>query len=220
MKTQEVLDPQRWAERTFGSTRLKDMRRTRRAVSAATQMARDASASLPHQMQTWKDVKALYRLLDEPDVTFEALMQPHFQQTRACLPAEGVVLLIQDTTELDLSHRTKMIGIGQIGNAKGRGMLLQTVLAIVPESRTVLGCMAQKPFIRVPTPTKEQRYQRRHREHRETDVWMQMVEHVGSPPTTGLLVHVGDRGADMFPFFRACLSHAMRNELLTASEPG
>src|SRR5215470_4174708 len=76
MKTQEVLDPQRWAESTFGSAQLKDMRRTRRAVSTAAQMARDASASLPQQMQTWKDVKALYRLLDEPDATFEALMQP------------------------------------------------------------------------------------------------------------------------------------------------
>jgi hypothetical protein len=62
MKTQEVLDPPRWAERTFGSAQLKDMHRTRRAVSAAAQMARDASASLPQQMQTWKDVKALYRL--------------------------------------------------------------------------------------------------------------------------------------------------------------
>jgi len=59
MKTQEVLDPQRWAERTFGSVALKDTRRTRRAVWAATQMARNASASLPQQMQTWKDVKAL-----------------------------------------------------------------------------------------------------------------------------------------------------------------
>jgi len=69
-----------------------------------------------------------------------------------------------------------------------------------------LGCIAQKPFIRVPTPAKEQRYQRRHREHRETDVWMQMVEHVGTPATAGALIHVGDRAADMFPFFRACLS--------------
>jgi hypothetical protein len=84
-------------------------------------------------------------------------------------------------------------------------MLLQTVLAVEPESRAVLGCIAQKPFVRVRAPAQEQRYQRRHREHRETDVWMQMVEQVGSPLTAGLLVHVGDRGADMFPFFRACL---------------
>jgi hypothetical protein len=206
MKTQEVLDPQRWAEITFGSARLKDIRRTRRAVSTAAQMARDASASLPHQMQTWKDVKALYRLRGSNQMSrVLALMQPHWQQTHACLEAEPIVLLVQDTTEIDLSHRAKMSGLGQIGNAKGRGMLLQTVLAVEPESRAVLGCIAQKPFVRVRAPAQEQRYQRRHREHRETDVWMQMVEQVGSPLTAGLLVHVGDPRADMFPFFRACL---------------
>lgn len=206
MKTQEVLDPQRWAERTFGTARLKDMRRTRRAVLVATQMARDASASLPKQQRTWKEVKALYRLLDEGDVTFDALMQPHYQETRKAAQTEATVLLVQDTTEMDLSHRAKMAGIGQIGNGKGRGMLLQTVLAVVPGTRRVLGCIAQKPFVRIPAPQKEQRYQRRHREQRETDVWMEMVQQIGSLPCTGRIVHVGDRGADMFPFFRACLS--------------
>jgi hypothetical protein len=43
-------------------------------------------------------------------------MQPHWQQTHACLEAEPIVLLVQDTTEIDLSHRAKMSGLGQIGN--------------------------------------------------------------------------------------------------------
>ena len=47
MKTQEILDPQAWAESTFGQARLQDMRRTRRAVMAAAQMASDPAASLP-----------------------------------------------------------------------------------------------------------------------------------------------------------------------------
>ncbi|GHO48629.1 IS4 family transposase [Ktedonospora formicarum] len=148
----------------------------------------------------------MYRWLHEPDVTFEALVQPHQQQTRERMQAERVVLAVQDTTEIDLSHRGKMAGIGQIGNAKGRGFHLQTVLAVQPETRAVLGCLAQKPFVRLPAPKNEQRYQRRHREQRETDVWMQMIEHVGPSAADGLLVHVGDRGADMFPFFRACVS--------------
>jgi hypothetical protein len=35
---------------------------------------------------------------------------------------------------------------------------------------------------------------------------MELVKHVGSPTATGTLVHVEDRGADRFPFFRICLS--------------
>ena len=206
METTYLLHPEQWAELTFGPALLGDQRRTRRAVKAACAMARDPAASLPKQQRTWKDLKAVYRLLDEPKVTFEALMQPHWQQTCACLQAEAVVLLVQDTTEIDLSAHAGMTGLGQIGNANGRGFLLQTVLAVVPETQAVLGCLAQHPFLRVPAPKSEQRYQRRHREHRETDVWMQMVEQIGTPARAGLLVHVGDRGADMLPFFRQCLA--------------
>ncbi len=166
MNTQALLDPKSWAEQTFGGVQLHDRRRTRRTVQAASSLAENPLGSLPAQMHTWKETKALYRLLDEPDVTFAALMHPHFQQTRQQANASPVVLLVQDTTDIDLSHRRKISGVGQIGNERGRGFFVQTVLAVRPQSREVLGCMAQEPFVR--------------------------------------MVHVGDRGADMFPFFQAC----------------
>jgi hypothetical protein len=206
MNIQEVLDPKRWAEQTFGSVQLHDMRRTRRAVQAATNLAENPLGSLPAQMHTWKETKALYRLLDEPDVTFAALMQPHFQQTREQATSCPVVLLVQDTTDIDLSHRRKISGVGQIGNERGRGFFVQTVLTVRPEMREVLGCMAQEPFVRIPAPDGEQRYQRRKRDERETDVWMRQVYAIGTPASGSMWVHVGDRGADMFPFFHACRS--------------
>jgi hypothetical protein len=204
MNTQEVLDPQQWAERTFGGVQLHDMRRTGRAVKAASNLAENPLGSLPAQMHTWKATKALYRLLDEPDVTFEALMQPHLQQTREQAMSSPVVLLVQDTTDIDLSHRHKLSGVGQIGNERGRGFFVQTVLAVRPQTREVLGCMAQEPFVRVPAPEGEQRHQRLKREERETDVWIRQVHTIGTPAAGSTWVHVGDRGADMFPFFQAC----------------
>src|SRR5258706_1673167 len=204
MKTQELLDPKSWAERTFGDVQLHDLRRTRRAVKAASKLAENPLGSLPAQMQTWRETKALYRLLDEPDVSFAALMQPHLQQTRDQAHASPVVLLVQDTTDIDLSHRHKISGVGQIGNERGRGFFVQTVLAVRPETREVLGCMAQEPFVRIPAPEGEQRSQRRKREERETDVWRRQVHTIGTPAAGSVWVHVGDRGADMFPFFQAC----------------
>src|SRR2546426_2120300 len=206
MNTQELLDPQQWAERTFGSVQLQDMRRTRRAVRAATNLAENPLGSLPAQMHTWKETKALYRLLEEPDVTFAALMQPHMQETRQQAHGSGVVLLVQDTTDIDLSHRRKISGVGQIGNERGRGFFVQTVLAGRPQTREVLGCLAQEPFVRIPAPDGEQRYGRRKREERESDVWLRQVYAIGTPESGSLWVHVGDRGADMFPFFQACRS--------------
>jgi hypothetical protein len=204
MNTQNVLDPKSWAERTFGDVQLHDLRRTRRAVQAASRLAESPLESLPAQMQTWKETKGLYRLLDEPDVSFTALMQPHFQQTREQATSSPVTLLVQDTTDIDLSHRHKISGVGQIGNERGRGFFVQTVLAVRPPSREVLGCLAQEPFVRVPAPQGEQRHERLRRETRETDVWMRQVQTIGMPAAGNVWVHVGDRGADMFPFFQAC----------------
>lgn len=204
MTIQAVLDPKSWAERTFGSVRLRDLRRTRRAVQAATRLAENPLGSLPAQMQTWKATKALYRWLGEPDVTFAALMQPHFQQTRAQATATPVSLLVQDTTDIDLSHRQQISGVGQIGNERGRGFFLQTVLAVHPATGAVLGCIAQEPFVRIPAPEGEGRSERHTRAERETDVWMRQVQAIGTPDPGSTWVHVGDRGADMFPFFQAC----------------
>src|SRR5215468_5784916 len=58
MKTQELLDPKDWAERTFGGVQLHDLRRTRRTVQAATRLAEHPLGSLPAQLQTWKATKS------------------------------------------------------------------------------------------------------------------------------------------------------------------
>ncbi len=204
MNAKEMLDPECWAKRTFGPSKLKDIRRTGRAVKTAARMAENASASEPSQMQTWKDSMALYRLLNEDDVSFDALMQPHWDQTRQQINTPSVVLLVQDTTEVDLSHHPKTKGLGQVGNERGRGLYIQTVLAILPEQGEVLGCAMQEPFVRTSAPAGETRSQRRQRTERETDVWMRLVTRLGSFPAQTTVVHVGDRGADMFPFFQAC----------------
>ena len=133
--------------------------------------------------------------------------------------------MVQDTTDIDLSHRHKISGVGQIGNERGRGFFVQTVLAVRPQKREVLGCMAQEPFVRIPAPEGEQRHERRKRDQRETDVWMRQVSAIGTPEPGCMWVHVGDRGADMFPFFHACqatqthfLVRAAQNRRIEESE--
>ena len=78
------------------------------------------------------------------------MLQPHLRQTGEQANASAVVLLVQDTLVTSgRSHRHKMSGVGQIGNERVRGLFVQTVLAVRPETREVLGCMAQEPFVRI-----------------------------------------------------------------------
>lgn len=204
MNTEEIMDAPLWAQQTFGGCQLGDRRRSQRAVQAAAHMAANPSASLPAQQGSWGGVMALYRLLSQSDVTFEGLMQPHWQQTRELVQAHPVVLRVPDGTELDLSSHQKMTGLGPIGKGTTRGLLLQTMLAVLPESRAVLGCAGQEIFVRQSIPPGDTRSKRRQRAERETDVWMRQVSCLGSVAPSALAGHGGDRGADMFGFFEAC----------------
>ncbi len=164
MNPSTVLSAQEWAESTFGAVHLGDVRRTRRAVELASAIAHNPAASLPAQMPDEAALEGAYRFLQTPDVTYEQLIEPQVQQTRAQAREQQRVLLIQDTTEVDYQQHPTTTGLGPIGNGTHHGYLLQSVLAVVPESREVLGLMHQEPFLRQPAPKGETRREREQRE--------------------------------------------------------
>ncbi len=200
METNTLLCAQAWAEQTFGQVRLGHRRRTERAVKMATAIAADPAASLPKQMGSEADLHGAYRFLQTPQVSYERLMQPHVEQTRAAMAQHQQVLLIQDTTEVDYQHHPTTTGLGPIGNGTHHGFLLQTVLAVAPGSLQVLGIAHQEPFLRQPAPKGETKRQR----ERESQVWERSVEAIGVPPAGVQWIHVGDRYSDMFPFLSLC----------------
>jgi hypothetical protein len=199
MNPSTLLSARHWAEDTFGSVRLGDRRRTERAVEMACAIAHDPAASLPAQMQD----EAATQARKTPDVTYEKLLHPHVEQTREEAREHKQVLLIQDTTEVDDQPHPTTTGLGPIGNGTHHGFLLQSVLAVLPNSRQVLGLAHQEPFLRQPAPKGESKRQREQRE-RESQVWEQSVQAIGAPPAGVQWVHIGDRYSDMFPFLSLC----------------
>ena len=92
-----ALDVADWAEQQFGSCDLGDRRRTKRMVKLAAQAAAQPDATTPQQTERWADCKAAYRLFDQEDVTFDAVIAPHCALTRLVGP--GTWLVINYTTE-------------------------------------------------------------------------------------------------------------------------
>jgi transposase Tn5 family protein len=131
------------------------------------------------------------------------LIQPHLEQTREAAGKREQVLLIQDTTEADYQQHPTTTGLGPIGNGTHQGFLLQSVLAILPGTREVLGLAHQEPFLRQPVPKGETKWQRAQRE-RESQVWERSVQAIGEPPVGVHWIHIGDRYSDMFPFLWLC----------------
>jgi transposase-like protein/transposase Tn5 family protein len=196
-------DVHSWAEATFGMARLGDARRTKRVVATAAAMAAKPSQSLPKQLSNPAALKGSYRVLDEEAVSFEGLMEPHFEQSREAAGSVPLALLVQDTTELDYTFHPAASSLGPIGDGRGRGYLLHGVLGVVPASREILGLLHQEPFLRKPAPKGEKHTERLKRE-RESQVWERAVGAVGPPPDGCTWVHVGDRYSDLFDFLAAC----------------
>lgn len=194
----ENLAPEVWAQHEFGECKLGDVRRTRRAVRLAAQVAADPSASTPRQTIEWKHCKAAYRLFDEEDVTFQALTAPHQERTRQC--AAGHWLLLGDTTELEFGIHREIAGLGPTGDGGGRGFFLHSSLMVRAESAELAGLAGQEIFYRQPRDKNESRYDRVRRE-RESEVWGRVIDQVGSPPEAARWTHVFDRGADNFEVY-------------------
>ncbi len=203
MEVKDVVCAQEWAEQTYGAAQLGHVARTRRAVVIAAAMAAEPAGSVPAQQHSQAATKAVYRFCENAHVSYEALMQPHWQQTRTDASRYQQVLLVQDTTQVDYQAHPKTTGLGPIGNGTHQGFLLQSVLAIEPMSHEVLGVLQQEPFLRQPAPKQERSQQRAQRAH-EAQVWERAVAAIGSPPAGVQWIHVGDRGSDDFAFMRAC----------------
>jgi hypothetical protein len=204
MNEQDLQEPENWASTTFGAAELGDQRRTDRLVRMAAAIAHDPAASLPTAMRNWGDTLAAYRFLDTPEVTHEQIMQPHWVSTRQLAAQRPCVLLVADTTEINLSAHQTTIGVGPVGQGlSARGFYVHTVLALDASSKQMLGCAYQEPFVRQPAPKGETRAQRRQRA-RESQIWERSAQQIGAAPQGVRWVHVGDRAADIYTFWQTC----------------
>jgi len=153
-----IADTNTWAQQQFSNCQLGHKRRTRRLVRLAEQVVSHPSGGFPEQTETWADLKAAYRLLDQDKVTFETVAQTHWQQTRQ--RSAGRYLVLGDTTELDFGIHRDIPDLGPTGNGGGSGFLLHSGLLVAAEGEEIFGLAAQTIHYRKLAPKKENATQR------------------------------------------------------------
>src|ERR1700690_2361134 len=99
-----LLAPAQWAQMEFGLAELGDQRRKHRLVNIAQGLAKSPGGTLPQAFPAWKDLKAAYRFFNQAENSYEQILTPHWQRTRAACREAGEYLLIEDTTELDYTN--------------------------------------------------------------------------------------------------------------------
>lgn len=191
-----------FGEEHFGGAELGDARRKNRMMSVANKMAKHPGGTLPTKLNNPAELKALYRLMDNSEVTHEAVLQSHIARTVNLMrDYEGVTLNIHDTTELDYSGINSLKDeLGQIGNGGGRGYKCHNSLAVAAESGEVFGLTNQILFCRPRVPKGEKKSVQRQRPTRESRLWKKGSKALPAAPDGRLWVDVADRGADTTEF--------------------
>ncbi len=200
-----VLDTQEWAETHFGNCDFGDARLTKRLVNYAAATAVRPNETTPQQARSWKDTKGAYRFMDNPNVSFEKIIQPHCRRTRE-LAKSGIWLSICDTTELSFSLKRKVKGLGPVGNGVGRGFFLHSSFFVSADSDEIVGLGGQELYYRKPKPPGDTSRKRKKR-RRESEVWGRVADQVGAPASGARIIHVCDRGADDYEFYCHCLQN-------------
>jgi hypothetical protein len=127
-----------WYEEEFDGILFGDRRRNRRFLRVVASWWARLGPSIAGICQGWAEQMAAYRLFACTRVTLEAVLAPHRRLTLERVRKEPVVLLVQDTTELDYEGKPIAHQAGEVGplNTDRRvGMQAHLQYAVTPDRR-------------------------------------------------------------------------------------
>ncbi len=205
---QFISDNEAWVTAQWGCSNFGDVRLNKRALQLAIGILNKPDSSLPQQTESWASLKAGYRFLRNKKVTHKIMQKNHYKEVMdASKQSSKTILLIQDKSELDFSSKRATKGLGPIGNHRGQGINLQSVLAVEFDKKptAVLGLAHQKAWIRTELSyKKKEKRSDRYKRPTEADNWISSLENIEFPNDSAQCVAIGDRENDMYKFIRYC----------------
>lgn len=226
-----------WAQEEMQDADLTDQRLNNRLVQVLSALGDRPTASIPAACGGHSEMVAAYRFFDNDKVTPQRVLQPHYERTRRRIAENPVALMVQDTTELDLSRpQSSVAGAGPLDGSKRRGVFVHLLEAFTVDG-TPLGAVwadmwaRPEPDPEDAPPTPAQKRQKRKAtpiEHKESFRWLeglrQARDAAQETPQTQC-VCIADSEADIYEVFaeprgdqpvewlvRACYDRALHHE--------
>jgi Transposase DNA-binding/Transposase Tn5 dimerisation domain len=137
-----------WVIEEMKTVELNDRRLNARLVQVLDALAGQPNLSIPAACGGAAETMAAYRLFDNGAVTFDNILEPHICKTRERVAAQPVALVVQDTTEVDVTRpEDQVVGAGPLDSDARRGALLHLLEVFVPNG-TPLGALGASIFVR------------------------------------------------------------------------
>lgn len=195
-----------WAKNNFENTLLFNKKKTARLIQISSRLAQNKGTSIARLFDNWYDIKAAYKLLNEPIMTPDTIQCQHRQLTLKSMENwEGDVLAIEDSSEFEWNGKEPIEGLGPIGSGreKDQGFILHSTLCLGIQNQPgkdynlkVLGLPYQQYYVR---PSKRENPAKRRfgDEDLETNLWRKVVKHKAIPAKKNT-IRVCDRAADLY----------------------
>jgi hypothetical protein len=206
---EQSLAREDWCMGEMGGVDLGDRRRTRRAVNILAARWQNPQASFYGSFSDWTPAKGAYGLIEHEgaEISLASLLSGHQQATQQRMAAEAVALLAQDTTGLNYSGLRQTTDLGPLGEAKGRGLWLHSLLAVRPDG-VPLGVVDAQCWAREPlAPTRKGRGRNaKSIDEKESYRWIEAYQQAAGVarrmPQTQLVV-MTDREGDLYELHQA-----------------
>ena len=206
----------------FDGVDLGDLRLNRRVLKIATRLGGCPTGSIPAATDGRAEMEAAYRFFDNSNVTPADVLAPHREATLQRIGQCSMVVLAQDTTELELTRPTQQVeGAGPLTSEKRRGSYYHPLMAFNLEN-LCLGTVWNKHWVRekIHVGRSEADKQRAKLatpiEDKESMRWIEGIRAgrevaQACPQTT--CVCVSDSESDIYELFAEPLSTESGNEL-------
>jgi len=204
-----------WVMDELQTSDLRDKRLEKRLLGLLDSLSRCSTASIPAACSDRAEMVAAYRFFDNPQVDFENVLAPHIDSSCERVAKQPVALLVQDTTELDLTRPTKqMQGTGPLHQGRRCGALLHPLIAFTTDG-TPLGTLYAEAWSRedrtdqpkLSANARRVAYNQRPFEEKETYRWLETAEQCeaikGHCPQTQLVM-IADRESDITEVIDYC----------------
>jgi transposase Tn5 family protein/transposase-like protein len=201
---------QPWVSEELATADFGDQRLDERFRLVVDRMSQQPSLKFPAACRGRAEVEAAYRFLDNDRVDAPKVLAPHRDATLQRIRQHALVILAQDTTEIDVTRRhERLAGAGPLGDDARLGFFNHALLALTPE-KLVLGLVGAtiwaREFDPAPKPAAQKRAERRAKaiEDKESVRWRegyQQACRVAREAPETLVVCVADSEGDVYECF-------------------
>ena len=189
---------------------LGDQRLTKRLGKVIEELGAKPTMSVPAATRGRAEMEGAYRFFDNDKVSPEKILQPHIEATRERISQAEIVLLVQDTTDIDLTRPNQQVkGTGPLEYDTRRGVFFHPLLAFNSHGLP-LGVAWQKSWTRDKIKKKRTKKERDdwHRktpiEEKESFRWiegMRAARDVAEACPRTTCVCIADSDADVYELF-------------------